>query len=216
MRQFDKVTAFVTRVHEGRIQLLVFAHPTAGVQLPAGSVEVGEQPASGAVREVAEETGLTGCVVVTRLGELTQTLPSTRTVLLRAVEVRSQPNAGAPVTATLRRGLPVRADHGEGSWRHVVYETFDLNQEPPVPLTRVAGWVPVHCLAERLVRHLYHLQCTSSTPDRWEQFADDHLFRPFWTPLEAPVALVEGQQQWLDAIHLDLIRSAQELYGPPE
>lgn len=35
-----KVTGFVTRGRE----LLVFRHPTAGVQLPAGTVEAGETP----------------------------------------------------------------------------------------------------------------------------------------------------------------------------
>lgn len=215
MRQFDKVTAFVTRVHEGRVELLVFAHPTAGTQVPAGSVESGEQPAAAAVREVAEETGLEDCVVVARMGELTQTLSSTRTVLLQTAQVRSKPDTNAPVTDTLRRGLPVQVELSEGPWSHLVYQTFDLNQDPPVPLTRVEGWVPVTCLAQRLVRHLFHLQCTASTPEQWEQFADEHLFRPFWTPLDAPATLVKGQHEWLDAIYPKLVRSAQELYGTP-
>lgn len=33
-------------------------HPTAGVQVPAGGVEPGEQPDATAIRELAEETGL--------------------------------------------------------------------------------------------------------------------------------------------------------------
>ncbi|WP_396906972.1 NUDIX domain-containing protein [Mycolicibacterium phlei] len=44
-------------------QLLVFAHDdvpleVAGIQVPAGSVEPGEEPADAVVREVAEETGI--------------------------------------------------------------------------------------------------------------------------------------------------------------
>lgn len=43
-------------------ELLVLEHtpefPTAGVQVPAGGVEPGEQPAATAIRELGEETGL--------------------------------------------------------------------------------------------------------------------------------------------------------------
>lgn len=59
-----KVVAYV--IHEQR--LLVFTHDdvpieVAGVQVPAGSIEPGEEPGSAAVREVREETGLRAHVV---------------------------------------------------------------------------------------------------------------------------------------------------------
>ncbi|MDK1360947.1 NUDIX domain-containing protein [Arthrobacter sp. zg-Y1219] len=52
--------------------LLVFTHldvplEVAGVQVPAGTVRLGEAPAAAAVREVREETGL-GATVVRNLG----------------------------------------------------------------------------------------------------------------------------------------------------
>jgi 8-oxo-dGTP diphosphatase len=54
----EKVLCFV---HDGQ-KLLVFDHadvPDAGVQVPAGGVEMGETPAEAAVRELREESGLT-------------------------------------------------------------------------------------------------------------------------------------------------------------
>jgi 8-oxo-dGTP pyrophosphatase MutT (NUDIX family) len=54
-----KVLVYVTRDH----QLLVFRHiqqPEAGLQVPAGTIEVGEEPAAAAIRELAEESGLSG------------------------------------------------------------------------------------------------------------------------------------------------------------
>ncbi|HEX9494389.1 MAG TPA: NUDIX domain-containing protein [Candidatus Limnocylindria bacterium] len=51
-----KVLCYVVR--DGR--LLVFDHrdhPDAGVQVPAGTLHDGEDPAAGAVRETEEETG---------------------------------------------------------------------------------------------------------------------------------------------------------------
>jgi 8-oxo-dGTP diphosphatase len=53
----DKAFAYITS--EGR--LLVFEHvafPEAGIQVPAGTILVGEAPALAAVREAKEETGL--------------------------------------------------------------------------------------------------------------------------------------------------------------
>lgn len=55
----EKVLAYVTR---GRDELLVFAHtiqyPDAGIQVPAGGVESGEEPSDAVIRELFEESGL--------------------------------------------------------------------------------------------------------------------------------------------------------------
>src|SRR5262249_43927849 len=48
----EKVTAFVTRDAAQARELLVFRHPHAGVQIPAGTVEKGESAEAAALREV--------------------------------------------------------------------------------------------------------------------------------------------------------------------
>ncbi len=55
----EKVTVFITRSARDTTELLLFEHPAAGIQIPAGTVEVGEPPAAAALREAAEETRLT-------------------------------------------------------------------------------------------------------------------------------------------------------------
>lgn len=63
-----KAFAYVT--HRGR--LLLFRHPDspdAGVQVPAGTVEEGEDPEAAALREAREETGLDGLAIAGFLGE---------------------------------------------------------------------------------------------------------------------------------------------------
>ena len=53
-------------------KLLVFSHPDfpeAGIQVPAGTIEPGEEPEAAALREAYEETGLSGLELVTPLGE---------------------------------------------------------------------------------------------------------------------------------------------------
>lgn len=59
----EKVTAFVLPPGEARREVLVFRHPTAGVQLPAGTVEEGEAPEAAVLREVFEETGITARLI---------------------------------------------------------------------------------------------------------------------------------------------------------
>jgi ADP-ribose pyrophosphatase YjhB (NUDIX family) len=63
-----KAFAYVTH----RNRLLIFTHPDspeAGIQVPAGTLEDGEDPRDGALREATEETGLGGLEVVRFLGE---------------------------------------------------------------------------------------------------------------------------------------------------
>lgn len=63
-----KAFAYIT--HGDR--LLVFRHvevPEAGIQVPAGTMKDGEDPAAAVLREAWEETGLTGLVMTGFLGE---------------------------------------------------------------------------------------------------------------------------------------------------
>lgn len=65
-----KVIAYVTRVRAKHVELLVFVHedvPEAGVQVPAGTLGSDEDPETGVVREVMEETGLDALRIVRHL-----------------------------------------------------------------------------------------------------------------------------------------------------
>ena len=69
-----KVVAFVTRNGPAGAELLVFYHPNAGVQVPAGTLEAAEDPLAGARREAWEETGLDDLRLVAPLGQRTDGL----------------------------------------------------------------------------------------------------------------------------------------------
>lgn len=61
MPQIKKAYAYITRVSDGRLQLLVFQHkniPEAGIQIPKGTVKEDEDTFSAVIREVQEETGI--------------------------------------------------------------------------------------------------------------------------------------------------------------
>lgn len=56
-----KALAHITRQHNNDAQLLVFTHrdyPEAGLQIPAGTVEEGEEIEHALFREIQEESGL--------------------------------------------------------------------------------------------------------------------------------------------------------------
>lgn len=77
-RVLRKVIAYITREKEGKRQLLVFTHrdyPEAGLQVPAGTVEEGEEIEAALRREVAEETGLHDLQVVKEIATYEWTHP---------------------------------------------------------------------------------------------------------------------------------------------
>ena len=64
-----KVLAYITH----NDNLLLFIHPNspeAGIQVPGGTIKVGESPAEAALREAREETGLNQLRIGILLGEL--------------------------------------------------------------------------------------------------------------------------------------------------
>lgn len=67
---YQRATAVVT---DPAHRLLVFDHVpsgTSGTQIPAGGIHDGEHPADAVVRELAEESGVTGARLVRKLGEV--------------------------------------------------------------------------------------------------------------------------------------------------
>jgi 8-oxo-dGTP pyrophosphatase MutT (NUDIX family) len=79
-----QVTALVTRPGAAGPELLCFEHPSAGVQLPTGSVEPGQSFAVAARRVAWSETGVLGLEPVGEVGGLRRRGQDHRLVHLRA------------------------------------------------------------------------------------------------------------------------------------
>ena len=105
---FEKVSAFITQERNGVKMLLVFKHPTAGIQIPAGSVEEGEDIETTAIRETHEETGLQHVEIEKYLGCFENELSSNERIITETTQVYSEPNLNSiPYKQKLTRGLTV-------------------------------------------------------------------------------------------------------------
>jgi 8-oxo-dGTP pyrophosphatase MutT (NUDIX family) len=205
-----KVTAFVTRGATPSRELLVFRHPLAGVQIPAGTVEAGESAATAALRETSEETGLTAVTVAAYLGARRSILRNDLRGVMRRAALLTRPGPDAPVADApswflgLRRGLFVRLLQEEGGWAEVAFEEFDDPAHlAAAPARRMVGWLPSDAVTASVERHFFHLTAAAPTFATWVQHAEEWEFRfeLFWVPLAHPVVidhLVPSQAAWLD------------------
>jgi 8-oxo-dGTP pyrophosphatase MutT (NUDIX family) len=196
----EKVTVFVTRPAVRGPELLLFEHPNAGIQIPAGTLEQGERPEQAALREAYEETGLSASLL-RRIGQQETRLPPDQRVVLCATPVYARPDPGSFDWARLRRGISVRVERSQPGWVQVTYAEGDRYPDPAYTTYQITGWVPEETLAEALLRHFYHLSVPAGGPDRWQQPADNHLFRPFWAPLDNLPGIVPPQQAWLEYVN---------------
>ena len=191
-----KVAAFITRDTPAERQLLVFRHPDAGIQLPAGTIEVDETPEAALLREVREETGL-AVEIVAHLDILEQTLEDGNRALTEDYILEVEPGDRGRLVSRQTRGAPVRVIEVEDDYTHVWYR-FKLEAGVLHPDLHYTGWLPSRYLTDTLSRHLFHLKPSAPTPDRWSVEADRHTFALYWASLD--VQLVAPQQPWLDLV----------------
>jgi 8-oxo-dGTP pyrophosphatase MutT (NUDIX family) len=193
----QKVTAFITRSTGAVTQLLLFRHPYAGIQLPAGTVEPGEVPEEAVLREAEEETGLDGLTLRQLLGREEINLPQPHYLVADRTPVYARPSGSSFNWAALSRGIAVRVERRVGKWCQVTYLEYDKVPEPDYVTYQITGWVPEGVLAPGSCRFFYHLLCSQATPERWSVETDGHRFILFWAPVDALPDLVPLQQRWL-------------------
>lgn len=215
MRAIQKVTAFVTRYVEEKAELLLLEHPTAGIQLPAGTVELGEPLEAAVLREVAEETGLENVRIVGELGQINIELPDNERIITRVTKLFDAPASDASSAGGfgLTRGSPVRVVKFIGSFAEIICDPLDLSQTPPVRVNGIHGYVRQSLLAGTAERHLFHLELTQVVTEQFTAFTDGVPFRSFWTPLTPKPALHPYQQDWLDQIYPKLLIYYSSLKG---
>jgi 8-oxo-dGTP pyrophosphatase MutT (NUDIX family) len=194
----EKVTAFILRQGPGGPDLLLFEHPSAGIQVPTGTVEEGEDPQVAALREGREESGLDGLKLVAYLGSSVERPVIGDHFIARASTVYSRPDQTSFDWARYRRGLTVRVLRREDGYAHVSFEEPNRWPDPQYATYQITGWVPEEVLAETAIRHFYLFSHKEKTPDRWTVPIDNHLFKPFWAPLKHLPDIIAPQALWLE------------------
>jgi 8-oxo-dGTP pyrophosphatase MutT (NUDIX family) len=205
-RTVGKVTAFITRRRHDATELLVFRHPYAGIQLPAGTVELGESIEAALVREVQEESGLTEVQLLRHLRTELLSVPDYLPIL-RGTKIFDAPAYDASGTGYyLKRGLWVHyLGPAEGNFAHIAYEELDNNNDPPTIKIYQAGYVRTSVLGTGTERHFFHLTTTADTPETWQASTDGHTFQLYWTPLIPRPHLIGQQDDWLANVYDDLL-----------
>lgn len=138
----EKVTAFVTRSVPPHRELLLFEHSSAGIQLPAGTVEDGESPAEGAVRDAREETGLVDLSTGRFLGPVTETRPDQHYLVATTTPVYARPNTTSFDWAHIGRSILVVGNRADVRFFHITYAERDEQAHPLYVSYQVTGWVP--------------------------------------------------------------------------
>ncbi len=193
----DKVTAFITRETPSGMEVLLFRHPGAGVQIPAGTVEEGESPEQAVLREAAEETGLRGLRIRRHLGSEEQQQRPGHALVLHATPVYARPDPTSFAWARFRRGLTVQVERRAGNFIQVTYREWDDFERPSYVTYQITGWAPAESLCTRSRRHFYHLACGGDTPGEWDASTDNHTFHLFWAPVDTLPPIVKPQDEWL-------------------
>ncbi|MCY4400981.1 MAG: NUDIX domain-containing protein [Candidatus Poribacteria bacterium] len=185
--------------------LLVFKHPTAGIQIPAGSVEVGEDIETAVIRETYEETGLRVVKIEKYLGCFENELEQQQRIITNTTTVYIKPNLNAvPYKDKLTRGLTVDYHSTQEDFTHISYIEYEYDEfHKPICIDyNITGWVLNDNLSDQKKRHFFHLSTQEETEDAWELKSDlGHIFKPYWTPLSPKPLIISPQDRWLDFVY---------------
>ena len=201
----QKVTAFIVRERNGVKELLVFKHPTAGVQIPAGTVEKDEDIETAVKREVYEETGLQFVEIENYLGCFENELKNNQRIIAETTQVYIEPNLTAiPYKRKLPKGLTVNYLSTGEDFTHISYIEYEYDKfHKPIRIdANITGWIPNVNLSAQKKRHFFLMSTQEETTDTWELKSDQgHIFKPYWTPLSPKPQIISPQNKWLDFVY---------------
>ncbi len=185
-----KVTVFA--IVGGRV--LVFDHPLAGTQFPAGTVDPGETPADAAVRELREETGvrvddveLLGTSLTAREDDLAYTLQAIMA------------DDGLRIPSGYR--VHVLGTHGEAV--RFTRRDYDYSTVEPEILSDSPGTTSTQNLTRFVERHFYRTHVQDAVAWSWEG-DDGHVWRCHFVEIGEVLAFGE-QQGWIDQFASQLL-----------
>ena len=110
-----------------------------GVQIPASTVNPGEDPVTAAHREAFEETVLTDLVLERALGEVKDPPPTGFVVVDQPIPVYSRPDTGSYDWAHFRTGLVVKEIRHAAGFTQVYFDEMDREIDPQYITYSITG-----------------------------------------------------------------------------
>jgi ADP-ribose pyrophosphatase YjhB (NUDIX family) len=198
----EKVSAFLFRKKGDRLQILLVRHPTAGYQIPAGTVEENEDLQDAVRREIREECGIKELGLIIELPETHQFLEGDEAILTKTMRLYSWPASSARRDGPLcRRGFLLKTFEKKVGFTRVKYQEFNLKKKPPALISELESWVMSDDLTREVRRHFFAFYVREETLDQWENHAEpDQVFTLKWVDMDAIPELTEGQNEWLDQL----------------
>lgn len=197
-----KVTCFITRKKEDKLELLLIQHPSAGIQIPAGTVEIHEDYDQAATREAIEETGIKEFVSCNLIGSQEQYLEG-KYIIYDEAKIYSKPHTSSFQWAEIRRGITVLHERNHGEFVQISYVEGDKYPDPEYITYQITGWVEESKLVSKVKRQFYHLQSNSQFDER-EIETDNQKFKLFWSPLNNLPQIVSPQNEWLEYLFKEM------------
>ena len=192
-----KVTCFILRKAEHGADLLLFRHPYAGIQIPAGTVNPNEDPQAAAIREAREESGLNRLNLVRWLGDEPEPPRKEHMVIVTPTAVYARPDPYSFAWAQFRIGLLVKVLRSADGFTQVSYQESNDVENPQYVTYNITGWVPDENLTDQITRHFYLFEHNLESPERWLVDTDYHKFKLFWAPLVDLPPIIPPQDLWL-------------------
>lgn len=194
----EKVTVFITRkVHKDN-QLLLFKHPHAGIQIPAGTVESEENVEKAALREAKEETNISEFTSVELIGTNIEKHKDGNYSICKEAYVYSRPTKSSFNWIEIRRGIRVKELRQQGGFKQISYIEYDNYPENEQISYQIIGWIPQESLVGSEKRYFYHLKTQANTQDEWDVQTDNYVIQLFWVSLDKLPSVIKPQNKWFD------------------
>lgn len=202
----EKITSFITRTRSDRLELLLIQHPKAGIQIPAGTVRIGETIEQALKRETLEETNLTD-FSLRYIGSSESSLPTDQRIIMEKTKVFAHPDIHSYSWAEIRKKVHVTLKRSYNDFSQVTYIEENRFPNPDYISYQITGWIPSRILCRKTKRHFFHLTVTKETLDEWEVLAEPELnytFKIFWAPFDMLPPIIPPQYKWLEYVKNEL------------
>ncbi len=193
----EKVTLFITRMIHGQENLLLFKHPYAGIQIPAGTVKNSEIVEEAALREAKEETNISEFTSIELIGTDIERYNEGYYSISKKSFVYSRPSETSFDWIEIRRGVHVEELRQHGRFKQIKYVEYDAYPENNQISYKIIGWIPQEALVSSEKRYFFRLTTEVQTENEWDVFTDNHTFRVFWVALEKLPSVIYPQNMWL-------------------